>query len=303
MNFVTDMATAISRTIDDGDHVHMAGFTHLIPFAAGHEMIRQDLADLTISRSTPDVVTDQLVAAGCVDRLIFSYIGNPGVGSLRAVRRAVEDGVPRELEIEESTHLGTVSRLRAAATGLPFLPLKTFSDSEIPKHTETIRLIDNPFGDGEIYVVPPLEPEVAIIGAQRADEHGNAQLWGISGDNIDAAFAADRVLLVVEEVVSESVIASDPNRTVIPGHLVDSVVEEPFGAHPSYAQGYYDRDGQSYRKWDDISSTHKGVMDWLDEWVYGVTDRTEYLEHLGRSRLEELTPKPKYSAPINVGKY
>ncbi|RQG95444.1 CoA transferase subunit A [Natrarchaeobius chitinivorans] len=297
------MRTAISKTIHDGDCLYLSGFTHLIPFAAGHEIIRQGFEDLTLARATPDLVYDRMIAAGCVKKVLFSWAGNPGVGSLHAFRRAVEDGVPNEIRTEEYTHSATAARLRAGAHGLPFLPVRTFEGSTLPEHNDTIRKIDNPYGDDRIYVVPPLEPDVSVVRAQRADREGNAHLWGITGEIPDAAYAADRVVLAVEELVDESVIASDPNRTRIPGHLVDYVVEEPYGAHPSYAQGYYNRDNEAYQAWENASATHERLLEWLDEWVYAVDDHTEYLEKLGVGRLQSLEPEATYTAPANVGAY
>jgi glutaconate CoA-transferase subunit A len=301
---VTDMTTAIESAVDDGDSVYLAGFTHLIPFAAGHELIRQGYEGLTLVRATPDLVYDQLIAAGCADAVTFSWAGNPGVGSLRAFRRAVEDGVPNGLELDEYSHFGLTSRLAAGAQDLPFVPLRTFLGSDYPAVNENIRVIENPYDpDEQVAVVPPLTPDVAVVRAQRADRDGNAHVWGIQGELVEAAFAADTVVLTVEELVDESVIRSDPNRTAITGDVVDYVVEEPFGAHPSYAQGYYDRDNEAYLAWDETSRTHEGTLAWLDEWVHGVEDRTEYMEKLGAERLLELLPKTDYNTPINMGAY
>lgn len=297
----TDMTDAVAAAVDDGDGVYLAGFTHLIPFAAGHEIIRQGYRDLEVIRATPDLVYDQLVAAGCVRKATFSWAGNPGVGSLRAFRRAVEDGVPNEIELEEYTHYGTVARLHAGATDLPFMPLRTFAGSDLPDHNDNIRTVESPFGDETIYAVPPLNPDVAVVRAQRADERGNAHLWGIPGEQKEAAFAADTVVLSVEELVEESVIRSDPNRTLVTADDVDHVVVEPFGSHPSYAQGYYDRDNAAYIEWDDVSATHESTREWLDEWVHGVADRNEYIRKLPSGRLRDLHPGNGYATPINMG--
>jgi glutaconate CoA-transferase subunit A len=229
MGTLTDMATAIDTAVDDGDGVYLAGFTHLIPFAAGHEMIRQGLSDLHLMRATPDLVYDQMIAAGCASAVTFSWAGNPGVGSLRAFRRAVEEGVPDDVEIDEYSHFGLVTRLNAGASDLPFLPLRTFAGSDLPDHSENVRRVEDPFGDEEVYAVPPLNPDVAVVRAQRADASGNAHVWGILGEVVEAAFAADRVILCAEEVVGEDVIRSDPNRTEIPGTIVDHAVHGPPG--------------------------------------------------------------------------
>lgn len=300
-----DMATAISNAVHEGQSLYLGGFTHLIPFAAGHEVIRQELTDLELIRATPDLVYDRMIAAGCASKVTFSWAGNPGVGSLRAFRRAVEDAIPNSISIEEYSHFGLVARLAAGAQGLPFVPLRTFAGSSLPAHNTAIRTVANPYEDGpdEMHVVPPLTPDVAIVRAQRADAQGNAQLWGILGETVEAAFAAETVVLSVEELVDERVIRSDPNRTAIPGTIVDYIVEEPYGSHPSYAQGYYDRDNEAYLDWNKISRTHDSTMVWLDDWVYSVNDHTEYLEQLSSERLLALQSQTDYATPINVGSY
>ena len=248
MTKVASMKSAIRQTIENGQSLYLGGFTHLIPFAAGHEIIRQRYRDLHLIRATPDLIYDQMIAAGCADEVTFSWAGNPGVGSLRAFRRAVEEGRPTEIALNEYSHFGLVSRLGAEAQGLPFVPLRTYTGSSYLEHNDSIRLVENPYDEDldEIPVVPPLRPEVSIVRAQPADENGNSHTWGILGEMVEAAFAAETVVLSVEEVVDEEIIRSDPNRTHIPGTIVDYVVEEPYGSHPSYAQGYYDRDNELY---------------------------------------------------------
>ncbi|MUV60224.1 CoA transferase subunit A [Halobacterium sp. CBA1126] len=295
------MKQAISTAISDGDSVYLAGFTHLIPFAAGHEIIRQEYTDLEVVRATPDLIYDQMIAAGCVGKVTFSWAGNPGVGSLRAFRRAIEDGVPNPIELEEYTHFGLVMRLYAGAVGLPFVPLKTFSGSDLPAENDNIRSVQSPFGDEEVYAVPPLNPDVAVVRGQRADENGNVHLWGIPGEHKEAALASDTVILSVEEIVDESVIRSDPNRTLVTADDIDYIVEEPYGSHPSYAQGYYDRDNDAYLNWDEVSQTHESTQEWLDEWVYSVADRDEYIRKLSSDRLLDLQTGNAYSEPINMG--
>ncbi|WP_197425413.1 CoA transferase subunit A [Halobacterium sp. CBA1126] len=301
MSKVTSMKQAISTAISDGDSVYLAGFTHLIPFAAGHEIIRQEYTDLEVVRATPDLIYDQMIAAGCVGKVTFSWAGNPGVGSLRAFRRAIEDGVPNPIELEEYTHFGLVMRLYAGAVGLPFVPLKTFSGSDLPAENDNIRSVQSPFGDEEVYAVPPLNPDVAVVRGQRADENGNVHLWGIPGEHKEAALASDTVILSVEEIVDESVIRSDPNRTLVTADDIDYIVEEPYGSHPSYAQGYYDRDNDAYLNWDEVSQTHESTQEWLDEWVYSVADRDEYIRKLSSDRLLDLQTGNAYSEPINMG--
>jgi glutaconate CoA-transferase subunit A len=294
---------AIARYVQDGMAVAIEGFTACICFAAGHEIIRQRRRNLTLIRMTPDLIYDQMVAAGVACKLIFSYLGNPGVGSLNAIRRAVEQGIPQPLELEEYSHYGMVGRYIAGASRLPFFPLRSYTGSDMPRVNPRIRMVDDPYSGAPVAVVPPLNPDVAIIHAQRADVAGNTQLWGLIGSQKEVAFAARRRIVVVEEIVDEAVIRSDPNRTIIPGLIVDAVVHEPFGAHPSYVQGYYDRDNQLYLEWDRISRNHQQVVAWLEEWVYGAPDRAAYLEKLGAERLARLRPAPAPAAPVDYGAY
>lgn len=297
------MREAIARYVRDGMSVAIEGFTACICFAAGHEIIRQGRRDLTLIRMTPDLIYDQMIAAGVAARMVFSYLGNPGVGSLNAIRRAVEKGLPRPLELEEYSHYGMVGRYIAGASRLPFYPLRSYLGSDMAKANPLIKFVEDPYGGAPIAVVPPLNPDVAIIHAQRADMSGNTQLWGLLGSQKEVAFAAKTRIVVVEEIVDEAVIRADPNRTLIPGLIVDAVVHEPFGAHPSYAQGYYDRDNQFYLAWEELSQTHEGVVAWLDEWVYGVPDRAAYLEKLGAERLARLKMAPAPAGPVDYGDY
>jgi glutaconate CoA-transferase subunit A len=298
---LTTMHDAIATYVHDGDTVAIEGFTACICFAAAHEIIRQGRRDLVLCRMTPDLIYDQMVAAGCARKLVFSYLGNPGVGPLHAIRRAVEKGIPAPLELEEYSHFGMVARYIAGAYRLPFFPLRSYVGSDLPKVNPRIRFVESPYGDGPIAVVPPLNPDVAIIHAQRADVNGNTQLWGLLGAQKEAAFAARHVIVVVEEIVDEEVIRSDPNRTLIPGLVVDAVVHEPYGAHPSYVQGYYDRDNDFYLRWDEISRDEAATRAWLEEWVYGVRDRAEYVEKIGRETWERLKPAQAWARPVNYG--
>jgi glutaconate CoA-transferase subunit A len=301
---VTSMHDAIAELVRDGDSVAIEGFTHLISFAAGHEIIRQRRRDLTLCRLTPDLIYDQMVAAGVCRKLVFSWLGNPGVGSLHAIRRWTEGQSPR-LELEEYSHFGMVARYTAGAMDLPFFPIRSYADTDLPRVNPLIRPINSPYGDdaADIYAVPPLRPDVTIVHAQRADAAGDTQVWGLLGCQKEAAFAASRVIVVVEELVEESVIRADPNRTILPGLVVDAVVVEPFGAHPSYAQGYYDRDNAFYLEWDAISRDEATLQRWLDEWVHGVTGRDEYVERMGRDRLLALRPTPAPSGSVDYGEY
>jgi glutaconate CoA-transferase subunit A len=296
------MNEAIKKFVHDEDTVYMAGFTHLIPHSAGHEIIRQRIRRLTLCRPTPDLVFDQMIGGGCAGKVVFSWAGNPGVGPLRAFRRAVEQGYPNKIEIEEYSHFAMISAILAGAMHAPFLPLKSLRGSDLPKNNPSIKTVKSPYGEEEISVVPPLNPDVAIIHAQRADKNGNAHVWGITGDHKEAAFAAKKVIVSVEEIVDEYVIRSDPNRTLIPDFIVDALVEEPWAAHPSYAQGYYDRDNEFYIEWDKISKETATLEKYLEEWVYGVENRAQYVKKMG-GELMKLGPKNFFSVTANYGWY
>ena len=300
MSKLTTLKNAIATYLSDGDVLYAAGFTHLIPFAAGHEIIRQGVRDLTLARATPDLIYDQLVAAGCARKVIWSYMGNPGVGSLRIVRGAIERG---ELEWEEYSHFGMITRLQAGAAGLPFLPMNQTAATDLENANPLIKRIPDPYGGPDVIVVPALNPDIAIVHVQRADENGNAHLWGIIGEQKEAAFAARKVILTAEEIVDESIIRSDPNRTMIPANIVSAVCHVPYSCHPSYAQGYYDRDNEFYLAWDKISSSQESIQNWLAEWVFGVKDHAEYWSKLGSQKHEQLEIQPRMSASINYGEY
>ncbi len=293
------MKDAVSAHVHDGDTVVIEGFTHLISFAAGHEIIRQKKKNLTLARLTPDLIYDQMIQAGVAKKLVFSWAGNPGVGSLHAFRRAVEANPPR-LEIEEYSHFGMVARLSAGAANLPFWTLRNYAETDIPKVNPRIKSVDCPYTGEKLATVPALRPDVTIVHAQRSDSGGNTQVWGLMGVQKEAAFASKRVIVVVEELVDESVIRSDPNRTLIPGLQVDAVVVEPWGAHPSYAQGYYDRDNDFYAAWDKIARDDASFKKYLDEFVYGVKDRAEYMKK-NPGLAERLKAKPQVCAGVNYG--
>ena len=303
-NKVVSMRDAVSELVRDSDTVAIEGFTHLICFAAGHEIIRQGRRNLTLAGMTPDVVYDQMVGAGVANKIIFSWLGNPGVGSLHAIRRRIENEDPAPIEIEEYSHFGMVSRYMAGASNLPFMPIVSYYESDIPKANPKIVPIQSPYEPNEtVYAVPPLHPDVAIIHAQRADEQGDTQIWGLLGCQKEAAFSADRVIIVVEEVVDEQVIRADPNRTVIPGLIVDAVVEEPKACHPSYAQGYYDRDNKFYLDWDAVARDPDRLDAWLREWVYDLSSHSDYLEKMGDAEWSRLTPAEAMSGEVNYGEY
>jgi len=300
MTKLVSLQDAISQFVNDGDVVYAAGFTHLIPFAAGHEIIRMHKKNLTLARATPDLIYDQMVAAGCAKKVIFSYMGNPGVGSLRIVRAAIEKG---ELEWEEYSHFGMITRLQAGASGLPFLPMNQTAATDLEKYNPLIKRVLDPYSGREVITVPALNPDVAIVHVQRCDKHGNAHLWGIVGEQKEVAFAAKKVILTAEEIVDEAVIRSDPNRTLIPGFIVSAVCHVPHAAHPSYAQGYYDRDNEFYMNWDKISESPELTKQYLNEWVYAVKDREEYWQKLGAEKHASLKIAPRLSATVDYGQY
>jgi glutaconate CoA-transferase subunit A len=300
MSKLTTLSQAVAAHVHDGDVIYAAGFTHLIPFAAGHEIIRQGRRDLVLARATPDLIYDQMVAAGCARKIIFSYSGNPGIGSLRIVRAALEAGT---IEWEEYSHFAMISRLTAGASGVPFMPMNPTGVDDLAKANPQYRTVVDPYSGREVVTVPALHPDVAIVHVQRADADGNCHLWGILGEQKEAAFAAARVIVTAEEIVDSAVIRSDPNRTLIPGLVVDAVCHVPYCAHPSYTQGYYDRDNAFYLEWDRLSAESERVKAWLDEWVFGVPDRAAYWEKLGIAVHGRLRVEPRWSEPVNYGQY
>lgn len=293
------MKEAVADAVRDGDTLLIDGFTHLICFAAGHEIIRQGRRGLTGVRLTPDLVYDQMIEAGCFSKLIFSWAGNPGVGSLHALRRAVEkDGT---LELDEYTHFGMVARLLAASSSLPFWPLRNFKGSNVMDSNPNIKWIECPYTGEELATVPALHPDVAVVHCQRADPEGNAQVWGLFGTQKEVAFAAQRLIVVTEEIVDRKTIRRDPNRTLIPGILVDHVVHEPWGCHPSFVQGYYDRDNDFYVKWDEISRDTATYQNYLEEFVHGVADRKQYLKKLESGLVDRLKATPRVCEGVDYG--
>ncbi|MEY9213277.1 CoA transferase subunit A [Thermobifida halotolerans] len=259
---IVPLDEAVGELVHDGDTVALEGFTHLIPVAAGHEIIRQRRCGLTLVRMTPDVVYDQMIGAGCARRLVFSWGGNPGVGSLHRFRDAVQNSWPVPLEIEEHSHAGMANRYVAGASGLPFAVLRGYLGTDLASRTATIRTVECPFTGERLAAVPALNPDVAIVHAQRADRAGNVQMWGITGVQKEAVFAARRSLVTVEEVVDE--LAPVPGQVVLPHRVVTAVAEAPGGAAPSYAQGYYERDNAAYQAWDAISRDRGAFGRWLE---------------------------------------
>jgi glutaconate CoA-transferase, subunit A len=295
------MHDAIAAFVHDGDTVVIEGFTHLICFAAGHEIIRQGRRDLTLCRLTPDLIYDQMIAAGCARALVFSWAGNPGAGSLHAFRRAVEGAAgAAPLALEEYSHFGMVARLCAGAARLPFWPMRDYAGTDLPTANPRIASVVCPYTGERLATVPALNPDVTIVHAQRADAQGNTQMWGLLGVQREAALASRRVIVVVEEIVEEAVIRGDPNRTALPGFAVDAVVAEPWGAHPSYAQGFYDRDNAFYIGWEAISRDPDRLAHYLETYVYGVPDRAAYLA-AQPGLLERLEAAPRVCAGVNYG--
>jgi glutaconate CoA-transferase subunit A len=253
---------AVAELVRDGDTIALEGFTHLIPVAAGHEIIRQGRRDLTLVRMTPDIVYDQLIGAGCARKLIFSWGGNPGVGSLHRFRDAIQNAWPTPLEIEEHSHAGMANRYVAGASGLPFAVMRGYRGTDLVDHTDTISTVTCPFTGEPFAAVRALDLDVAVIHAQRADRAGNVQLWGIIGIQKEAVLAARRSLVTVEEIVDE--LEPVPGAVVLPSWALTAVAEVPGGAHPSYAQGYSDRDNAYYRQWDDISRDRDKFTAWVE---------------------------------------
>lgn len=262
---ITSLSEAIARCVFDGDMVAMEGFTHLIPHAAGHEIIRQGRRDLTLVRLTPDVIFDQLIGAGCASKLVFSWGGNPGVGSLHRFRDAVERGWPAPLEIEEHSHAGLTARYVAGASGLPFAVLRAYAGTGLEGRTSNIAPITCPFTGEALAAVAALRPDVGIIHAQQADREGNVMMWGIVGVQKEAVLAAKRSVVTVEEVVDQ--LQPRPGSVVIPSWVVTAVAEVPGGARPSYAAGYSERDNAFYQEWDAISRDRDAFLAWIDKHV------------------------------------
>ena len=265
---ILTLTEAIAELVHDGDAVAMEGFTHLIPFAAGHEVARQGRRELELIRMTPDVLYDQLIGVGCARRLVFSYGGNPGVGSLHRFRDAVEHGWPRPLELEEHSHAGMANRYVAGASDLPFAVLRGYAGTDLAARTRQAR-VTCPFTGEELLAVPALRPDVAIVHAQEADRQGNVQLWGIPGVQKEAVLAADRSLVTVERLVDELV--PRPGGVVLPSWAIDAVAVAPGGSQPSYAHGITHRDNDFYRGWDAISRDRERFAAWMDEHVLGAT--------------------------------
>jgi len=282
---VMSLTDAVAELVGDGDSVALEGFTHLIPFAAGHEIIRQGRRDLTLVRMTPDLVYDQLIGMGCARKLVFSWAGNPGVGSLHRFRDAVENGWPRPLEIEEHSHGDMANAYVAGASNLPFAIMRSYVGTDLPKHNERIRFIRCPFTGEELAAVPSIRLDVAMIHAQKADRKGNVLLWGILGVQKEAVLAARRAIVTVEEIVDE--LRPWPNACVLPHWVVSTVCHVPGGAHPSYAQGYSERDNRFYRAWDTIARSRETFAAWMKKHVLDTEDFEQFRQVLAKTAGQE----------------
>jgi glutaconate CoA-transferase, subunit A len=276
---ICSLTSAVAANVVDGDSVAMEGFTHLIPHAAGHEIIRQGRRDLHLIRMTPDMVYDQLIGSGCARALTFSWGGNPGVGSLQRFRDAVENHWPHRLEIEEHSHAGMATRYAAGASGLPFGMLRGYVGTDLPLHTSTIKTIECPFTGEQLAAVPAINPDVGIIHAQRADRHGNVQIWGLVGVQKECVLSAKRSIVTVEEIVDE--LTPVPNSIVLPSWTLDAVCEVPNGAHPSFAMGYSVRDNAFYKAWDEISKDRDSFTAWINTHILGTSNYDEYCASVG----------------------
>lgn len=270
----------VAEHVDDGDTVFLGGFGHAVPFALGHELIRAAKRNLVICRSGADILADQLIASGCVSSVIFGWIGNPDVGIAHAFRRAIAEG---SISWEEWTNWSMVLRLQAAAWGVPYLPARVLLAGDGPDVIDALERVTCPYTGEELAAIPALEPDVALIHAQRADERGNVQMWGVIGDTVVGALASKRIIVSVEEIVDSSVIDSSPNRTVIPAHRVTAVCEVPWGAYPSYVESFYTRDDEHYVEYDLRSRTAEGVQEHLERWVN--VDRGSYLSMIDQRHL------------------
>lgn len=281
MNPVSHLSEAIGTLIQDGDCVAMEGFTHLIPYAAGHEVIRQGKRNLTLVRMTPDVIYDQLIGAGCAAQLIFSWGGNPGVGSLHRLRDAVERGWPNKLVIHERSHADLANAYVAGASGLPFAVLRAYVGSDLPQVNAQIKFIACPFTGEQLAAVPAVRPDVTVIHAQKADRKGNVMLWGILGVQKEAALAARKVIVTVEEIVDD--LGAWPNACILPHWVISAVCVVPGGAFPSYAHGYYARDNRFYTAWDAISRDREAFTQWIKRHVLDTDDFQGFTRMLGES--------------------
>lgn len=275
---IAELADAVRQLVSDGDRVIVEGFTHLIPHAAGHELIRQGRRDLALVKMTPDIICDQLIGAGAVRELHFSWGGNPGVGSLHRLRDAVEQQWPRPLALSERSHADFATAYAAGASGLPFGVLRGYRGTDLPAHNPVIRTIECPFTGEQLAATPAVRADVAIIHAQRADRRGNVQLWGITGVQKEAVLCADRAIVTVEEIVER--LEPVPDQVILPNWILDAVCAVPGGAHPSYALGYSERDNAFYSAWDAIAREREGFEAWIRRHILDTPDFGAFMASL-----------------------
>jgi glutaconate CoA-transferase subunit A len=308
MGKVMSSADAIQKFVTNGDFLFIGGYICRPPFAAIHEIIRQKKRDLTITRSNAADDFDMLIGAGCVQKFIATFISLGLYGLARCYRRSIEKGIPHKIEVEEYTNLSLPLMLMAGALGMPFAPVKDMVGTDLMKIKSFMgenkyKMIESPFDGSPVMLVPALRPDVAIIHVQQADEDGNAQMWGIGGDCKWGANAAKKVIVSCERIVSRETVGKDPSRTIVPAFKVVAVTEEPFGAHPGYTPGFYDADLAYGYFYKEASNTVEGFQAFLDEWVFGMKDRTEYVNHyiqkFGYAPYKRLQAKFDYGYPVS----
>ncbi|HEV2199909.1 MAG TPA: CoA-transferase [Bryobacteraceae bacterium] len=291
MASILSLKDAVAEFVHDGDTVALEGFTHLIPFAAGHEIIRQKRRNLTLIRLTPDLIYDQMIGMGCASKMVFSWGGNPGVGSIHRFRDAVENQWPRPLEIEEHEHAGMAAAFAAGAANLPFGILRGYTGTELAGHTP-VKFIECPFTGEQLAAVPALRPDVAIVHAQKADRRGNVWLWGVVGVQKEAVLASKCSIVTVEEIVDD--LGAPMNAVILPGWVISAVCEVKGGAFPSYALGYYPRDNAFYKQWDSISKDRATFLEWMQRHVMETADFAEFRRSLEKRGQTILSP------PVNL---
>jgi glutaconate CoA-transferase, subunit A len=303
MNKLTSMTGAIAQYVPDGSSVALGlALEPLIPFAAAHEIIRQQRRNLTLIGPISDILFDQLIGAGCVEKIIAAWVGNVSEGLAHCYRRATEQSIPRPIVTEDHSNFTIGLALLAAGLGAPYIPTRSLLGSDIPRKNTTLRTIPSPLDDMPLLLVPAIQPDVTIIHVQRSDEEGNAHFWGNLGISEQAMLAARNVILVAEEIVPREVIVSDPNRVLGPSFKVRAVVHEPWGAHPSAVQGYSNRDHAFYHEYHQRTRSVEGFQAWLDEWVLNVPSRAAYVAKLGEERIRGLGVKEhRYAAPVDYG--
>ena len=303
MSKIMTMCDAVARFVPHGSSVVMgAALESLIPFAAGHEIIRRQVCDLTLIGPISDILFDQLIGAGCVRKVIAAWVGNVSAGLGHNYRRACEQGIPHRLEVIDHSNFTISLALLAGGLGAPYIPTYSLLGTDILRTNPAFRQSISPFGGEKILLVPSLQPDVAILHVQRSDENGNAHAWGNLGISEEAALASQRIIIVAEEVVPHQIIVSDPNRVLAPSFKVCAVVREPGGAHPSPVQGYYNRDHEYYHEYHRATRTVEGNAEWMGQWVADVKDRAGYFQKLGKERRQGLQLKEhRYAAPVDYG--